>query len=153
MRILDSPDYASYAKQTGHAADCAWTQWVVDGKFYPNPGCTCCRNVLPPKPRRFDFFRRLWHRLFSAFLLLIFLPLFGCVNLKEVDRRTGKPFTALHVSANVSHLEFTSANGSHLVMDNFDPAATHMAVGNMVSKGILSAGTAIATSGLGKVAK
>lgn len=86
-------------------------------------------------------------------LLLILLLLTGCLNIREVDRRTGKPFTALHVSANVAHLEFTSANGSHLVVDNFDPAVTHTAVGNMVSKGILSAGAAIATSGLGKVAK
>lgn len=75
----------------------------------------------------------------------------GCANVKEWDKRTGKPITVLHVSANVAHLEFTSANGSRLVMDGFNPAATHTAVGNMVSKGILSAGTAIATSGFAPV--
>lgn len=78
----------------------------------------------------------------KTFTILLLLPFTGCLNIREVDRRTGKPFTALHVSANVSHLEFTSANGSHLVMDNFDPAATHTAVGTEISKGFVSGGAA-----------
>ena len=53
--------YLGYAKQTGHDHDCAWVQWVVDGKFYPNPGCTCCRYVPVPPPA--GFFRRVWNRL------------------------------------------------------------------------------------------
>lgn len=44
-----STEYITYSKNTGHDANCAWVQWVVDGKFYPNPGCTCCKMVPLPK--------------------------------------------------------------------------------------------------------
>lgn len=34
-------DCKQYAKQSGHKPGCAWVVWVVLGKYYPNPGCTC----------------------------------------------------------------------------------------------------------------
>jgi len=31
------------AKQHGgnHTSECAWIVWISEGKYYPNPGCTC----------------------------------------------------------------------------------------------------------------
>lgn len=74
-------------------------------------------------------------------LLLPFLFL-GCVNVKENGR------VVFHCSANATYISYRSPAGSQLTLQNFDPAATHTAVGTMVSKGILSAGSAILTSGI-----
>lgn len=41
MNFSNDAEYKSHSEQTGHAETCAWVRWVVDGKFYPNPGCTC----------------------------------------------------------------------------------------------------------------
>lgn len=65
----------------------------------------------------------------------------ACVNVKEHGQ------TVFHCSANAGYISYSSPAGSKLIINNFDPATTHTAVGNMVSKGILSAGTAAATSG------
>lgn len=60
-------DYTNYAESTGHAADCAWVQWVIDGKFYPNPGCTCYRQV--PVPKRAPWWKRIrFHKFYASWL-------------------------------------------------------------------------------------
>jgi hypothetical protein len=46
----EKSDYKRYAKHSGHQPGCAWVIWVVQGKHYPNPGCTCGKE----KPRKTD---------------------------------------------------------------------------------------------------
>lgn len=76
--------------------------------------------------------------------ILFLLPFlfFSCVNVKE----NGK--IVFHCSANAAYISYQSPSGSKLVINNFDPSSTHSAVGNEISKGIVSAGSAILTSGI-----
>lgn len=63
---MNKPDeYAQYASQTGHDNDCAWLQWVVDGKYYPNPGCTCFRYYHIPDFTRWQKVRNWIKNLFA----------------------------------------------------------------------------------------
>lgn len=78
-------------------------------------------------------------------LLLLCLP--ACTTIKENGQ------TVFYSSSNLAGVHFRTAHGTQFDAATVDNAVVHTAIGNMVSKGILSGGTAFATSGLGNVIK
>lgn len=83
-------------------------------------------------------------------LLLLYLP--ACTTVREIGP-DGKAHAVLMISSNAQGIAFRSARGTTFTAVKIDNAVVHTAIGNMVSKGTLSGGTAFATSGLGNVIK